>query len=268
VKLLKYGEAGILPAVGASVIKDRGMYRNQRDGAILELIPKGYFTLGRDGGPPAEGPAHEVFLDPFYIYQTEVTRGMFAAYLDETGKEFDGQGLRKEGGRWRTPPEEADLPMTRITWLEAKAYAEWAGGTLPSEARWEVAARGTAAGPFPWGDEPADGNRCNARGGGPGKLLPVGSLSKGRSPFGCLDMSGNAAEWCLDTFVEEAYRGRGSMARNPVHEGASFSRAVRGGGYMSPGAACEVTARSGLGPSERLAWVGFRVALATKQTGD
>jgi formylglycine-generating enzyme required for sulfatase activity len=256
------------PAVGATVFVERGLFRNRKDGAVLELIPEGYYPLGRDDGSPAEVPAHEVFLDPYYIYRTEVTRDMYARYLGESGDEYGGKQLKQTGGKWQPRPGEVDLPITELNWEEARAYATWAGGTLPTEAQWEAAARGTSAGPHPWGAESPDGNRCNCRESGPGTLLPAGSLEGGRSPFGCLDMSGNAAEWCLDVFAEDAYAKRGSMERNPVHGGDSFSRVLRGGGYVSPARACSVTTRTGLDPGERLSWVGFRVVLLTKKDKD
>ncbi|MHC4781008.1 MAG: formylglycine-generating enzyme family protein, partial [Planctomycetota bacterium] len=198
VKIRKY-EGGAIPKVaGTTIRKERGMFRNDRDDAVLELISEGYFPLGRDAGSEAEGPAHEVFLDSFFLYRHEVTRAMYATYLTRTGREYHGAQLKKTGDKWTPISGESELPLTQLTWHEARAYAQWAGGDLPTEAQWEASARGEGNGPYPWGAELPGEDRCNCKG-GPGKLTPVGTFPRGRSPFGCHDMGGNAAEWCLDT---------------------------------------------------------------------
>jgi formylglycine-generating enzyme required for sulfatase activity len=104
-----------------------------------------------------------------------------------------------------------DCPKVNVTWRDAKAYRDWVGRDLPTEARWEKAARGYDGRACPWGDGPPDGTRGNfadrsaanqvsdtSRDDGYAFTAPVGSYPAGASPYGCLDMAGNVWEWCRD----------------------------------------------------------------------
>ena len=161
-----------------------------------------------------------------------------------------------------------DNPRVCVTWYEAEAYAAWRGGSLPSEAQWEFAARGPDSHIYPWGDEfdPLCAN-LNRRAGlaatnapdcqsplapSRGKLAG-GSFPKGASPYGCQDMAGNVWEWVSDVWIERAWFGWAS---------ASEPRGIlRGGAYSySP-----KQARTSYQGFENLAAtchdVGFRCAM-------
>jgi serine/threonine protein kinase/formylglycine-generating enzyme required for sulfatase activity len=241
----------------------KGVYFYEKDKVELILVPAGSYTIGRNDGSPDEGPAHTVELSAFYIYSTEVTNAMFAIFLNRTRRDSNATGIRKEKGAFEAQPGKADHPVTGVTWDEARAYAQWAKGDLPSEAQWEAAARGKSAGPFPWGDTPPAPDLCNGRGLGPGATVAVTTLPKGVTPQGLHHMAGNVAEWCLDFFSEEAYKAK-TPKPNPVWEKPSFSRVLRGGGFLTPPKACSVTARIGLDPDTSMAWIGFRVTLKAK----
>ncbi|GEM_PF-2840166 len=242
-----------------------GVFQNDRDGAGMVWVPPGFYPQGRGEGPPEEGPAHEVFLDGFYLYTKEVTLEMFASFLEQAGLDWPGEGLRRTEDGWAPVEGQGDEPVTGVTWEEATMYAAWAGGSLPSEAQWEAAARGNGSDPFPWGAGPPDESRCNCAGVGPGRPVPAGSRTPGASPFGCLDMAGNAAEWCQDTFRRDAYARRQALSKEPLETAPSTSRSIRGGGFVSPPEACRVTARTGLDPRCRMAWLGFRVVVVPKE---
>jgi sulfatase modifying factor 1 len=151
------------------------------------LIPAGEFLYGRK--------KKRVILPQFWIDETPVTNAEYARFVAQMGH---SPPLHWEG---KTPPKRiADHPVTRVSWHDAVAYAEWAGKRLPTEEEWEKAARGSDGREYPWGDR-FDPNRCNTRESGIGKTTPVGQYSpQGDSPYGCVDMAGNVWEWTASDY--------------------------------------------------------------------
>ena len=119
--------------------------------AQFVAIPAGVFLMGSDAGQDDERPVHRVHVDAFEMSAYPVTRAEYAAFLDGTGHERPRD--------WDEPAFAAgDLPVVGVSWLDALAYCGWRATQhsierLPTEAEWERAARGGAAGEaFPWGD--------------------------------------------------------------------------------------------------------------------
>jgi len=121
-------------------------------------------------------------------------------------------------------------PIVNVSWNDAKAYADWAGVVLPTEAQWEKAARGTDGRIYPWDNE-WDAIKCvnftNSKSG----TKPVGSILSGSSPYECLDMAGNVWEWCGDWYGADYYKN--APAKNPTGPvtGENRVRVLRGGSW-------------------------------------
>jgi iron(II)-dependent oxidoreductase len=128
--------------------------------------------------------------------------------------------------------DEGDYPML-VTWYDANAYAKWAAGSLPTEAQWEKAARGTDGRVYPWGNawdpECAVGmERTHHR--FKAGMFPVGSSPKGASPYGVEDMAGNVWEWVADWYEYACYGH--APGKNPAGPATGSHKVLRGGDSM------------------------------------
>jgi formylglycine-generating enzyme required for sulfatase activity len=203
----------------------------------MVFVPGGTFKMGRNDGDNYEGPAHDVTVDPFYIDKFEVTCQEYQLFIDKE-KRPAPQGWRN--GKY--PADAAGLPVTGVSWVEADAYARWAGKRLPTEKEWEFAARGTDGRLYPWGKEWKPEN-VNAAGSGPGRPTEVGLHPKGASPFEALDMVGNVWEWTADSI--HSYEG-GSIPEDSLPASRRNSQKVlRGGCYLSNAQQATTTYRRG-----------------------
>jgi len=154
-------------------------------------------------------------------------------------------------------------PVVGVTWEEALGFARWAGGSLPTEAQWECAARGGVQfAEYPWGDAAPDPTRANIAGVAAG-TTPVGAFPQGASGFGLLDMCGNVWEWCQDAYDEKFYSGITKDSLNPVNNPAkpdpSRARTLRGGSFESSVVQGRCAFRSSARGDERRNDIGFRV---------
>ena len=191
----------------------------------MVLIEAGPFTMGQDGSKPKNGPAHEVDLPAYEIDRFEVTNDEYAWFVEQSGYTTYAEGNSSKN--WRDAAEgKGNHPVVYITWDDAKAYCEWAGKRLPTEAEWEKAARGTDGLAFPWGADFVAENGNFYEGGIRGTTA-VGSFGAGASPYGVMDMGGNVREWVEDFFV--AYPGQAADADNFFGE---ENRVNRGGGWF------------------------------------
>jgi formylglycine-generating enzyme len=256
-------------------------------------VPAGSFEMGcvaKDADcTDDEKPPHRVTLSTgFWLGRTEVTVDAFGRFVAATGHrttaESDGWSYvvedrirQKPGVRWDTGKAGAE-PATHVSWYDAAAYCAWAGGRLPTEAEWEYAARGGAAGRrYAWGDSPSPlvGGRKHANvwdesvkkvfpnekdviagyDDGHVRLAPVASFEP--NGFGLHDMAGNVAEWCADWFNKLTY---GAPRKDPRGPGLGSERLLRGGSWNDGPAYLRLSERIGYAPGLHNDSIGFRCA--------
>jgi formylglycine-generating enzyme required for sulfatase activity len=223
------------------------------DRAELVWVPPGTFTMGSDHGPEDEQPARQVRLTQgFWIYRHEVTNAQWAKFL-----------AARPGHQ---PPKYADVPRlmrpdqpaVAISWEDATAYAQWAGGRLPTEAEWEYAARGADGRRYPWGNlEPDPRRAVFYRSIGLGHPEAPGRRQAGASPFGVLDMSGNVWEWCADYYGPYEPNSR----VNPRGPKDGEKHVVRGGSWLNEMDKLRATTRGWGRPTRRSGHIGFRLVV-------
>lgn len=187
-----------------------------------------------------EQPQHAVDVAAFRIDRFEVTQADYARCLAAAACTEPAAGF--------DPEREPRRPVVEVTWEQAETYCVWAGKRLPSEAEWELAARGTDERIFPWGDEPPTCARAHTHDCGDGPA-DVGERPDGVSPFGVHDMAGNVDEWVADAWRSYAA---------PADSASSHERVARGGAWDAWHS--RTTARSALDPAYHDAWLGFRCA--------
>jgi len=244
-----------------------------KDGAEVVLIPAGEFQMGTDPTEipellqwmkklypdldvsadwfKDETPRHTVYLDAFYIDKYEVTNALYKKFMDATGHEAP---YFWNSSNYNDPNQ----PVVCVTWEDAKAYAEWAGKRLPTEAEWEKAARGGLVGKkYPWGDNIThddanyfgtggkDGWECTA---------PVGSFAP--NGYGLYDMAGNVWEWCADWY-DSGYYAK-SPGENPTGPSSGVYRVLRGGPWYLNASYLRVALRYNLDPTATYDNLGFR----------
>lgn len=245
-----------------------------------------------------ERPRRKVKLARFAIDRYEVTNAQYRKFLDWIVRTEDHSRchpdeppekdhtprywrrynpLLKDPEYARTTPfgpdtfTAPDKPVVGVDWFDAYAYAAHVGKRLPTEAQWELAARGSHGRRWPWGNRWHWGR---ANGGGEKKGMdvpargkekdgfiypaPVGSFPDGRSPFGCHDMAGNAAEWCADWYQSDYYRSAPGM--NPPGPAEGRLRVIRGGSSRGLPSSLRCAKRLAYEPEFRTFTLGFRCA--------
>ena len=208
-------------------------------------VPAGPWVRGSAKGDEDERPSRTETLPAFAIDRTEVTRTAYAACVA-------ARRCKPVPPKFAGPPGgDGNLPVTGVSWADARDFCAFAGGRLPSEAEWEKAARGSDGREFPWG-ETADCDRANwgnfdgegpCAGKNPGFPVAVGRYPTGASPVGALDLAGNVWEWVADKYDEDPKR-----------------RVVRGGSCCSYFVPPRAPNRNAWAPEYRDADLGFRCA--------
>jgi formylglycine-generating enzyme required for sulfatase activity len=272
-----------------------------KDDMVMVFVPAGEFEMGGQYDDPSSFPVHTVYLDAFWIDQTEVTNEMFAKFMDSSGYVTDAEkaGFSNEfrpadqqliweevkGLAWNHPDGEnsnisgiQEHPVVHVSWNDANAYCTWADRRLPTEAEWEKAASwNELAGEkyrYPWGND-FDGtllNFCDKNcpvefaaetswDDGYTETSPVGSFPDGASPYGALDMSGNVFEWVADWYGANYYMN--SPASNPLGPDSGQDRSARGGAWGADIGWIAPAHRAPWEPSFAFQALGFRCALGT-----
>jgi formylglycine-generating enzyme required for sulfatase activity len=165
-------------------------------------IPAGRYRVGSDDLED-RNPPREVELGSFTLDVTEVTCFEYFRYVTETGAPPPADW---RGGRYAYGEEL--YPVRSVSFAEARRFAAWAGGRLPTADEWEVAGHLGTGTAYPWGEEAPRRHR-NAM----GALLPVLSESRDVSPAGCYDLAGSLSEWVELPSGVPAYRGGHYLAR-------------------------------------------------------
>jgi formylglycine-generating enzyme required for sulfatase activity len=220
----------------------------------MVFIPSGDFWMGAApndaDAQDDEKPGQQIFLDAFCIAKLEVSNEQYAAFVKDTSHPPPPAAIPQQPDGWIgtvPPPHYEQFPVVRVSWEDALAYCQWRKATLPTEAQWEKAARGTDSRIFPWGLM-WDPSRANS-GKTPGAAArPVTSFGDGASPYGLLNMSGNVAEWVYDWYDPEGYKG--SASRNPTGSPRQQQfRVVRGGSFHDLPVLLRTSARVGIWPA-------------------
>ena len=231
-------------------------------------VPAGPFTMGADKATdplafdnerwsPSAGEG-TVDLPAFFIAQREVTVAEFTKFA--------------QAGQWNVDPRALsappDHPVTHVSWPDAIAYCRWLESTLkaslpagwrvtlPTEAQWEKAARGTDRRRFPWGNEPRK-DRANF---GTGGTVPAGQLACPECAHGVSDMAGNVWEWTRSPYQPYPYTEADDRAG--LEQDALW--VMRGGHFGDPPQLIRTTTRGAAEPGARRPFIGFRVAITQK----
>ena len=237
-----------------------------RDGLDYVWIPPGTFKMGcvpaDKNCAEDEKPQHQVTITKgFWITRTEVTVSAFVRFTSANGLKMPKPTLTNP--KWKF----TEHPVSKVNWAEAEAYCKWAGGSLPSEAQWEYAARGGVDDQiYPWGDEfdPQLANTMGTRGPEKNKFPETFSVKfflQNPNKFDMFDVAGNVREWTLDVYDPKAYE-RGNGASDPVVSGAGKERVARGGSFNGGMKDVRLSGRDHLDPvKEATNQTGFRCAL-------
>ncbi|WP_051203361.1 SUMF1/EgtB/PvdO family nonheme iron enzyme [Hugenholtzia roseola] len=229
---------------------------------------------GEDRGMDDAKPLHKARLDGFYMAETQVTNAQYAAFLNEYGSDVvkDGEhkglamiyehkwGVEKVGNKWQPQSGFENHPVVYVTWYGADEFCRFYGGSLPSEAQWEYAARGgnKSKGYKYAGSNNLDEVAWYDKNSG-SKTHPV--RQKLPNELGLYDMSGNVWEWCQDYYDEKFYETADAKKQNPLNNKVSDYMLLRGGSWYFNDNLCRSAVRYGYYPSVRDNDNGFRLSL-------
>lgn len=193
----------------------------------------------------AAGPEAAGYVDVF-----PVTVRLYQAFVEASG--------RHPPDGWDQQLEAPENPVVFVDVADAEAYAQWAGGRLPTELEWQAAARGDdPARPFPWDQGALD--PANFSGSADKGLSSVDAHPGGVSPLGVMDLAGNAAEWTATPYPQD-------LLTDPERVGprlppAQHGRVVKGGDHLAGWLDLRVSRRQAVPEDERRGALGFRLVV-------
>ena len=219
-------------------------------------LPRGTFFMGTDdeNAPVKEKPRHEVTMDyDIAMSKYLVTVEDFMLYAQATGADVPEEKYEHLG---------FDVPLRRVRWTEAVAYANWKSERegkkyrLPTESEWEYACRAGSEGKFCFGDDESmlDAYAWYAPN-AEGYTHNVGT--KKPNAWGLYDMHGNVWEWCLDRYAEDY----SSTPKDGSAYGVANDkgRVLRGGSFNADVQKCSCSSRINLGSAGKNYFIGFRL---------
>ncbi len=263
------------------------LLEHEQTGYRLCLVPAGEFNLGSANGEgfDNEHPARRIWLDAYWMGETEVTCEQFAKFLNEKGNQEEGGvswvnlgpaiKITGNGSAFSAKAGFAQHPVVELSWYGARAFCLWMGGELPTEAQWEKAAKGGRDVKWPWGNQ-WDKQEANTaeRLAGVAELTTAQECTSWWEPYqketlvrrndysdttkpvksyrpngyGLYDMAGNVWEWCQDWYVATAYQQLRDGARNPTGPSSGDTQKVeywQGGEKKSEQQTCRVVRGGG-----------------------
>jgi formylglycine-generating enzyme required for sulfatase activity len=241
----------------------------------MEYIPAGKFMMGSPVSEPgrySNETQHEVTLTKgFYMSVYETTNAQYAEFLEAMDTNEDGYAtvnseelllatelnMEWNGDYWEVIPGYEDYPVAKVSWYAAAAFADWVGGSLPTEAQWEYACRAGSQTAWCFGDDVNDlGDYAWYTGSSNNYLKAVGG--KLPNAWGLYDMHGNVLEWCKDWWVTD-------LGSNPVVDptGAAtgVNRTYRDGHYYIQAIDTRSACRNGARPEYSNVNRGFRIVV-------
>lgn len=251
---------------------------NDTDPIKMILIEEGTFWMGDLLNKIEDNPIHQVKLSAYRIGEHEVTNKEFCRFLNSKKPsdedlnnwiDLDGKGATGEKCRislqdsiFLSESGYEDFPVLFVSWYGAKAFCEWAGGKLPTETEWEIAAisRNT---------EKEHSNLCGDFGVSINEIAWYASNSKRRvqqikkklpNLIGVYDLCGNVAEWCIDDY-EPIKALNDSVCINPIGKSDRLNagKVIRGGSWQDQEKQCQVFIRTRRDPREKTDYIGFRI---------
>jgi len=227
------------------LVATAALAQTKSEGPTMVLVEAGSYFMGSELGAAWEQPPHRVQLGAFHISATPVTN---AEYLV-----FEPKHEIESGA-------DPDAPVTGVSFAEAQRYCTWLSEqaglvySLPTEARWEFAARGgLEQAIYAWGDEPPIPDQTT---------VPVDPVPRDNA-FGMKILSGNLWEWTADWYSAEYYAA--SPESEPSGPAAGSYRVLRGGGFRDDPNSVKVFNRGSARPTTESMYITFRV---TRETAD